>query len=636
MTSVNTRDIINIQDLILNNTKDTPDTKNTPDTKVETENTPDTKVETNETQDATSSLGLSGNTFNSSQGIKKTYTPNSEGKTNTGQGAEAALGTDFSWNKAGKEKAQTQFESDVVNAKTNAQQNATTINQQLVQNQEAADMIQYKNNQEAEKVGWTGGYVLDQNRQAEYLKASINAQMYGAIELQKYGYDTSLAAARLSYDLNQQAFAKEYYNEAVQNALNEAQITGVYFSAETKDMMAQYNIAKQKLKENPSDESAANITKSIDNWFESNGISPEGVKTLAAWQADQANELNWQNEIWTEYQAALQTAQAAIDENATAFIAYNADGIEYNNGEVRIIDFNGLSNKQLSEYASLSDKGREQVQAYIEYKKQEIYSSNAIVDSDGNPNGYRADNIDKELKALEQQVQEINNASKEINNASDDSIKDIKIDISDKPTAQGGTQSTNEYTFRIGETEYTGTVDKIIGVAPKDKTFNANYNGTSMASGASFTSSFKCNNNEGVEETHNISTTSAKVIKVDDPNEKNVDQDDIAVTIYTSDGTKTGTGYNIEVANNGKVMSTVNKNCSDYVTAWYETVTGGLPIAGAIISLDGVAWFYNENGTKGPYHKLTTGWYPISGQGSKGSTTNNKLLEELNKLGQYK
>lgn len=272
------------------------------------------------------------NSYDDISGNKEGYSPNSEGLSNTGSGAEAALGTDYSWNKQGSSQAQATYTNDVLTAKQNLLNNRQTAENNAVNYQAQADMMKYQNNQNAEKVGWTGGYVLDQNRQMDYLKASIQAQMYGAMELQKYGYDSSLAAARLSYDLNQQEYARQYYQEAVSAALSEAQLTGTYFSAETKDMMSQLSVAQQKkndksLSQEERDQ-AERLEKQIEDWFSTNGISKEGVKTLEAWQQDQANELQWSNELWTRYQAALEAANTDISENPSTFIMLDENGKE--------------------------------------------------------------------------------------------------------------------------------------------------------------------------------------------------------------------------------------------------------------------------------------------------------------------
>lgn len=331
-----------------------------------------------------------------------------------------------------REKAQMQYGSDVLTAKQNAQQNAVTLKQNTSQYQEQADMMQYQNNQSAEKVGWTGGYVLDQNRQMDYLKASLAAQMYGAIELQKYGYDTSLAAARLSYDLNQKEYARQYYQDAVNKALNEAQITGVYISAEIQDMLNQRTIAQKALEDEGYEYNAETgkwlrdgqepdsqdyqLIKTINDWFTSNGITEAGQKTLAAIQAENTDALNWHTQLWTEYNAALQAAKADIDDNPTVFLMYGEDNNlvytgatsqdnlgESLGGEVKTIDLSGLTPDELEEYADTCPKAKEQVTAYFTWKANEIINSNKTTDKDGNVTNIDEDKIAEQLNQLEEE-----------------------------------------------------------------------------------------------------------------------------------------------------------------------------------------------------------------------------------------
>ena len=368
--------------------------------------------------------------YDDSQGIKQSFEQNGA----TGQGVESALGTNYSWEQQGRDKAVSQYGSDVLTVKQNAQENASTINQNLSQYQEQADMMQYQNNQQAEKVGWTGGYVLDQNRQMDYLKASLNAQMYGAIKLQEYGYDTSLAAARLSYDLNQKAYAQEYYTQAVTNALNEAQITGTYFSAETKDMMSQLSIAKQIAEDSSqptADRDNANkLIKSIEDWFNTNGISREGVQTLQAWQADQQNELNWQNEIWTEYNAALQSAKASIDDNPNIFLMYGQRGqLVYQDGEVKTIDMSGLTPTDLKSYAKIDTKAKEQVQSYVDYLFNDAIALATTVTKD--KNGNETSQIDYQKTEYKNAVKNMLNIINEINKGEDTLLIDVPTKYKD-------------------------------------------------------------------------------------------------------------------------------------------------------------------------------------------------------------
>ena len=284
------------------------------------------------------------------------YKPNSQNLTNTGTGATSASGTDYSWNQKGTQAATKQYEQDLLTQDQNYLQNRSTIENNAVNYQAQSDMMKYQNNQTAEKVGWTGGYILDQNRQSEYLKQTIQAQMYGAMELQKYGYDSALSAARLSYDLNQQEFAHKYYQEAQAAALSEAQLTGVYFSAEVKDMMAQLGVARQKLIENPNDENAKNLETQINNWFSENKISPEGVKTLEAWQAEQATELQWSNELWTRYNATMEKLESDFATNPSKFIKLDENGNEIFDGlNIETGNWDAMSGAEILNYITTTD-----------------------------------------------------------------------------------------------------------------------------------------------------------------------------------------------------------------------------------------------------------------------------------------
>lgn len=331
----------------------------------------------------------------------------------TSTGSVAAAGTQYSWDQQGQNMAQNQYQQDVLKAKQDALSNRQTIEQNALQYQQQADMMQYSNNQNAEKVGWTGGYVLDQNRQMEYLKASIQAQMYGAMELQKYGYDSALAAARLSYDLNQQQFAHQYYLDAVTVAANEAQLTGVYFSAETRDMMAQLKAADQELKltdENgkalslekideglrdgsisltPEQERALEVRRNIEKWYTANGVDTTGVQTLAAWQTETQMMQEWAMNQWTMYQAALSKAENKEAENANIFIALDKEGNPiYDGNKVQTLDFRTMSTDDIKKYLSNTNTaGKEQVFGYVDNLFQEIVNAyikaNTATKSDG-------------------------------------------------------------------------------------------------------------------------------------------------------------------------------------------------------------------------------------------------------------
>ena len=167
-------------------------------------------------------------------------------KSNTGSGLDEATDLfNYSWETKAEDRAKADYKAAVLESKTNYLTNRQEIESQGQTFQQQIDMQKYSQNQSNEKAGWTGGYILDTERQMSYLKQGIQSQMYGAMELQKYGYDTSLAAARLAYDTNKYDLALEYYNTALSRAVSEAEITGYYVSPEVTEHLNQYSIASK-------------------------------------------------------------------------------------------------------------------------------------------------------------------------------------------------------------------------------------------------------------------------------------------------------------------------------------------------------------------------------------------------------
>lgn len=303
-------------------------------------------------------------------------------KMNTGTGASAAVGTDYSWDTKGKKLAENAYQQKALEEKQNMLTQRQDMEKNAQQYQTQADMQKYTDNQTADKVGWTGGYVLDQERQREYMKQSIQAQLYGAMELQKYGYDTAMAAARLSYDANLLTYAQEYYNQAVQNSLNEAQLTGTYFSAEVKDMLGQYTIAEANLNDSSlSDEErtrAQKVKDTIDNWFNENNISRAGIKTLEAWNAEQSLELQWTNELWTQYNAAMESAKTSLTENVDEFIMLDDNGNPiYDGTTVKTGNWETMSGKEILDNYLTNDASGKRKQQFFAYLDSQLAGESA-------------------------------------------------------------------------------------------------------------------------------------------------------------------------------------------------------------------------------------------------------------------
>lgn len=374
---------------------------------------------------------------------------------NTSAGASAAIDTTYSWDAQGANKANTQLQMDINTAKQNALANRQTLEQNAVNYQQQADLAKYSANQSAQSAGWTGGYVLDQNRQMEYLKSSIQSQMYGAMELQKYGYDTSLAAARLSYDLNQQEFAHQYYMDAVNVAVTEAQQTGYYISAEVRDMMSQYEVAQQHINsKDPAEKAKAEtVSKNVSQWFEAQGIhmSQPAVKTLSLLTSElNAAQTSLQMYMSTYYdqiamiQAADEEAANKLDTDMNAVLVYDPETGEpkYNptTGKYEIAYLNTMEPKDVIAYAKTNNETLQRVHGHLNSLLEEsLYTYNKkLVDENG--------------KVLASTTSEGVNKYLEAGNK--DTIEAILNEA-----AKDGTLSTYSYSMEIGDATVTFSVD---------------------------------------------------------------------------------------------------------------------------------------------------------------------------------
>ena len=290
---------------------------------------------------------------------------------NTGTGLDAAEITkpdgttevlDYSWNTKASDRANLDYKAAVLESKANYLTNRQELEVQGHQNQETIDMQKYSQNQSAEKAGWTGGYILDTERQMNYLKQTIQSQMYGAMELQRYGYDTSLAAARLAYDTQKYDLALEYYNTALSRAVTEAELTGYYIAPEVAEHLNQYSIASKNLNEGTGTERDEQIINAVYKWFEANGVSKQGVETLAR-----------QDFIFSIKEAAkkaanFQEGSSLFKVDLDSFGEVGADGkLQYTDDyEVKLINFNEKSAKEIIDYANRGEKAKQQVLGYME------------------------------------------------------------------------------------------------------------------------------------------------------------------------------------------------------------------------------------------------------------------------------
>ena len=225
-----------------------------------------------------------------------------------------------SWESNAERMAEGQFKVDVNKAKQTLLRSRQQMQDEGMKGQTELALGEYERGQSAEKAGWTGGYMLDQKRQGDYLKASIQAQMYGAQELQKYGMDTQLEAARLSYDLGKENLAYKLYQDAQQMAITEAQMFGYYVSPEIRDLLNQRTAAQTVLSDTNSTEAerqrAQQILTQVDTWFGEQNLDPNDITTFG--------RITMEREA--QNQAKLDAVLASIGDDPSVFLARNADG----------------------------------------------------------------------------------------------------------------------------------------------------------------------------------------------------------------------------------------------------------------------------------------------------------------------
>lgn len=270
-----------------------------------------------------------------------------------------------SWEQDAKDLAEKKYQLDKEQTVLDNLHQRQEIEEAGRQGQEMHAMQQYSDKQSAQRAGWTGGYVLDQNRQREYLKASIQANMYGSMELQKLGYESQLAAARLAYDINKEELALERYRMAYEHAIHQAQLTGYWISPEIHDMNQQYLAAEQILAgldldddavlESSEYQRARNIMNTIENWYAQHGVSPAGVKTLAQREFD-----------FLVDEARIDAALNNLGPGEYAMTNEDGDYLRTPEGRVRSINLYDASDTEIMEFLEEAGNGSTALNKHLE------------------------------------------------------------------------------------------------------------------------------------------------------------------------------------------------------------------------------------------------------------------------------
>lgn len=185
-------------------------------------------------------------------------------------------GEDYSWNKLAAEMAQLSYDQEANQYRAEsiaAKQDIDAAAASAWNNYFAAE---YSARQTQEKMGWSGGQEQASDLQVQFLQAETAANMYTQDEMQRYGVETKLGIARMYADANQRALALDYYQDAVNQAVSEANLTGWYVPPEASEMFKQQELA-DKIISNPAStqqeiDRAKQIKANCDRYYDNLGF----------------------------------------------------------------------------------------------------------------------------------------------------------------------------------------------------------------------------------------------------------------------------------------------------------------------------------------------------------------------------
>ena len=250
---------------------------------------------------------------------------------------------DYSWNKLAGEMAQLNYDQEAAQYRAEsiaAKQELDAAASSAWNNYFAAE---YSARQTQEKMGWSGGQEKASDLQVMFLQAETAANMYTQDEMQRYGVESKLSIARMYAEANQRTLALEYYQDAIDNAISEANITGYYVPPEASEMFTQEAVANDIIKDPASTPEAVarakNVITNCQAYYKNLGFERGtrkdangkvvtewfGIKTLALLTHEetvrnnkvneelqrQANAINQQqaNTAWANYKLAVANSE---------------------------------------------------------------------------------------------------------------------------------------------------------------------------------------------------------------------------------------------------------------------------------------------------------------------------------------
>ena len=222
--------------------------------------------------------------------------------------------SEYSWNKLAAEMSQTTYDQEANQYRAEsiaAKQEIDAAAASAWNNYFAAE---YSARQTQDKMGWSGGQKQASDLQVSFLQAESAANMYTQDEMQRYGVESKLSIARMYADANQKALALDYYQDAVNQAVSEANLTGYYVPPEASEMFVQQDLAEKILADNTASADAKARAKSViancEQYYANLGFERGtrkdangkvvtewfGIKTLATLQHEETERNNRVNE----------------------------------------------------------------------------------------------------------------------------------------------------------------------------------------------------------------------------------------------------------------------------------------------------------------------------------------------------
>lgn len=220
---------------------------------------------------------------------------------------------DYTWNKLAKERSQYTYDQESTQVLSDYAKSMQEIKEAGAIAMDTYFGAAYNANQTADKMGWQGGQVTSNEAKTAFLKASTAANMYSKFELQEYGLESQLSVARMYAEANMEKLALDMYQDELNKAVRESELTGWYISPEASEIMKQQKVAKEIIANKNASEAdkqrAQNIITAGYAYFDKLGFEksytdPEtgetieypGVNILARREFEETKRSNLRNE----------------------------------------------------------------------------------------------------------------------------------------------------------------------------------------------------------------------------------------------------------------------------------------------------------------------------------------------------